>query len=70
MLMAVPFGCLHLRSPSPQHEPALIVAARQGKEWLADAKPDQMVALRASVSDANRQLEDIAAGLHGGALRA
>jgi hypothetical protein len=43
----------------------------QGKEWLADAKGAQLAALREALADANKQLEDMAAGLHtGGRLEA
>ncbi|KAI8468855.1 MAG: dynein heavy chain, N-terminal region 2-domain-containing protein [Monoraphidium minutum] len=38
----------------------------EGKEWLADAKPDQVAALQSAVADANRQLEEVAGSLHSG----
>lgn len=42
-------------------------ARPQGKEWLADAKPGQLSALREGVAGANEELSEIEAALRAGA---
>jgi hypothetical protein len=70
-LLPWPCGCCFVSAALPDALPALPCPAtnptRQGKEWIADAKAEQLAALHRAVADANKQLEDMSGSLHSGA---